>query len=128
MGLHERMTGAERVAKRRAALRAQGYKPRQFWLPDLTNAKVRAELAREAKHIRRLDAASDGRAVGRGHGAGGSGDAAGAGVCEVRVWDGLLLAHHWVTGSRADFIRNLAQSLGAIGNYRRLFSRARTCW
>lgn len=59
MGLHERMTGAERVAKRRAALRAQGYKPRQFWLPDLTIPKVRAELAREAKHIRRLDAASD---------------------------------------------------------------------
>lgn len=59
MGVHERMTGAERVAKRRAALRAKGLKPRQFWLPDLTNAKVRAGLAQEAKHIHRLDAASD---------------------------------------------------------------------
>lgn len=60
MGIHGRMTGAERVAKRRAALRAEGLKPRQFWLPDLTNAKVRAGLAQEAKHIRRIDAASDG--------------------------------------------------------------------
>ena len=59
MGVHERMTGAERVAKRRAALRAKGLKPRQFWLPDLNNPKVRAGLAQEAKHIHRHDAATD---------------------------------------------------------------------
>lgn len=58
MGVHERMTGAERVAKRRAALRAQGLKPKQYWLPDLSNTRVRAGLAREAEHIHRIDAAS----------------------------------------------------------------------
>ncbi|NJS15106.1 MAG: antitoxin MazE family protein [Sphingopyxis sp.] len=59
MGVHERMTGAERVAKRRAALRATGLRPRQFWLPDLANPTVQAKLANEARHIHRLDAASD---------------------------------------------------------------------
>jgi Protein of unknown function (DUF3018) len=59
MGVHERMTGAERVAKRRAALRAKGMKLRQFWVPDPSNAGVRAQLTREAQEIRRLDAASD---------------------------------------------------------------------
>jgi Protein of unknown function (DUF3018) len=59
MGVHERMTGAERVAKRRATLRAKGLKLRQFWVPDLSNPSVRAQLAREAGAIRQLDAASD---------------------------------------------------------------------
>jgi hypothetical protein len=59
MGVHEKMTGAERVAKRRASLRARGLKLRQFWVPDMGNSNVRAELSREAKEINRLDAASD---------------------------------------------------------------------
>ena len=59
MGLHEKMTGAERVAKRRAALRARGLKLRQFWVPDMSNPSVRAELSREAKVISRLDRESD---------------------------------------------------------------------
>jgi regulator of protease activity HflC (stomatin/prohibitin superfamily) len=48
MGKHEVFTGAQRVAKRRAALRAQGLRPRQFWLPDLRNPVVRAEIAADA--------------------------------------------------------------------------------
>ena len=34
MGFEKPLTGAQRVAKRRAALRAQGLRPRTFWLPD----------------------------------------------------------------------------------------------
>ena len=52
MGVHETMTGAQRVAKRRAALRAKGFKLRQFWLPDLSNPEVLAELQRGMATIR----------------------------------------------------------------------------
>lgn len=48
MGVHENLTGSQRVAKRRAALRAEGLKPRQIWLPDLKNPKVRAEIRADA--------------------------------------------------------------------------------
>lgn len=34
MGFETPLTGAERVARRRAALRAQGLRPRTFWVPD----------------------------------------------------------------------------------------------
>jgi hypothetical protein len=57
MGVHEPVSGAERVAKRRAAQRAKGLKLRQFWLPDVTQPSVRAQLAREAEQIRAMDAA-----------------------------------------------------------------------
>ncbi len=59
MGAHQNMTGAQRVAKRRAALRAKGLRPKQFWVPDMSNPNVRAQLSREAKEINRLDAESD---------------------------------------------------------------------
>ncbi|WP_232280306.1 antitoxin MazE-like protein [Sphingomonas sp. PAMC 26605] len=36
------MTSAERVAKRRAALRAQGLRPKTFWLPDTSTPEFRA--------------------------------------------------------------------------------------
>ena len=52
MGVHETMTGAQRVAKRRAALRAKGFKLRQFWLPDLSNPEVLANLQRGMAAIR----------------------------------------------------------------------------
>jgi hypothetical protein len=58
MGIHDRMTGAQRVAKRRAALRAQGMKVRQFWLPDMADPAMRERLAREAQDIGAQDAAS----------------------------------------------------------------------
>jgi DNA-binding LacI/PurR family transcriptional regulator len=38
----------ERVAKRRAALRAQGLKPKQFWVPDVHSAAFKAEARLEA--------------------------------------------------------------------------------
>ncbi|WP_457350232.1 antitoxin MazE-like protein [Sphingomonas sp. UYP23] len=37
------MTSAERVAKRRAALRARGLRPKTFWLPDTTTAAFKEE-------------------------------------------------------------------------------------
>lgn len=65
MGKHETLTGAQRVARRRAALRAQGLRLRQFWVPDLRDPKVRAEIAQgiaainaskeEAEHLAWLD-------------------------------------------------------------------------
>ncbi len=51
MGKHEQVSGAERVAKRRAALRARGLRPRQFWLPDMRDATVRNEIAAQARRI-----------------------------------------------------------------------------
>ncbi len=48
MGVHVNLTGAQRVAKRRAALRAQGLRPRQIWLPDLRDPKVRARIQADA--------------------------------------------------------------------------------
>jgi hypothetical protein len=41
-------TPAQRMAARRARLRAQGLRPVQFWVPDLRDPKVRASIRREA--------------------------------------------------------------------------------
>jgi Protein of unknown function (DUF3018) len=43
----------QRMAARRARLRAQGLRPVQHWVPDLRNPKVLAEIRREAKLIAR---------------------------------------------------------------------------
>jgi hypothetical protein len=51
MGKHERLTGAQRVAKRRAALRAQGLRLKQFWVPDVRNPKVRESIRRSIEII-----------------------------------------------------------------------------
>ncbi len=48
MGMHERLTGAERTAKYRAAKRAQGMRLKQIWVPDLSDPKVRARLRADA--------------------------------------------------------------------------------
>ena len=48
MGVHENLTGAQRAAKRRAVLRAEGLRPRQIWLPDMRDPKVRAEIRADA--------------------------------------------------------------------------------
>jgi hypothetical protein len=37
------------MASRRERLRAQGLRPVQFWVPDLRDPKVLAEIRREAK-------------------------------------------------------------------------------
>jgi hypothetical protein len=55
MGKHEVFTGAQRVAKRREALRALGMRPKQFWLPDLRDPKVLAEIRREVDSINRSE-------------------------------------------------------------------------
>ena len=41
-------TSAERVAKRRAALRAQGLRPIQIWVPDTRAPGFAEECARQA--------------------------------------------------------------------------------
>ena len=48
MGVHENLTGAQRAARYRAAKRAQGLRPRQVWVPDLRDPKVRARLQADA--------------------------------------------------------------------------------
>lgn len=45
MGFEKPLTGAERVARRRAALRAQGLKPKTIWVPD-RNSKAYQEQAK----------------------------------------------------------------------------------
>lgn len=46
-------TPRERMAARRQRLRAQGLRPIQYWVPDLRDPKVRAEIRREAKLLAR---------------------------------------------------------------------------
>jgi Protein of unknown function (DUF3018) len=48
MGKHEVFTSAQRIAKRREALRERGMRPKQFWLPDLRDPKVRARIQADA--------------------------------------------------------------------------------
>jgi Protein of unknown function (DUF3018) len=55
MGVHERLTGAQRTAKYRAAKRAQGLKLKQIWLPDLRNPEVRERIRKEVEEINRRD-------------------------------------------------------------------------
>lgn len=42
-------TAKERMTARRKRLRAQGLRPVQFWVPDLRNPKVRADLRRQGR-------------------------------------------------------------------------------
>jgi Protein of unknown function (DUF3018) len=51
LGRHETFTGAERAARWRARLRAQGLRPIQLWVPDLRDPKVQAEIEREVASI-----------------------------------------------------------------------------
>ena len=44
-------TGAERVEKRRAVLRAQGLRPMQIWVPDTRAPGFAEECARQAAII-----------------------------------------------------------------------------
>jgi hypothetical protein len=46
-------TPRERMRARRERLRRHGLRPVQFWVPDLRNARVRAEIRREAKLLAR---------------------------------------------------------------------------
>jgi hypothetical protein len=42
-------TPQQRMASRRERLRAQGLRPVQFWVPDLRDPKVLADIRRQAK-------------------------------------------------------------------------------
>jgi hypothetical protein len=55
MGVHERMTGAQRTAKYRAAKRAQGLRLKQIWLPDLSDPAMQEKLRRSAEIINERD-------------------------------------------------------------------------
>ena len=53
------MTGAERVAKRRAVLRAQGLRPRTCWLPDRNDAAFNERAQRDTAIINDMRRESD---------------------------------------------------------------------
>ena len=59
MGVHENLTGAQRAARYRAAKRAQGLRLKQFWVPDVRNPKVLADIDRAVAAINRSMAESD---------------------------------------------------------------------
>jgi hypothetical protein len=42
-------TPQQRMAARRKRLRAQGLRPVQYWVPDLRDARVRADLRRQGR-------------------------------------------------------------------------------
>ena len=44
MGLHQNMTGAQRVARHRAAKRAQGLRLKQIWVPDLNSGDTNSAI------------------------------------------------------------------------------------
>ncbi len=46
MTAQQRTPDAERVAHRRKALRAEGLRPRTYWLPDMRDEAVKAEIGR----------------------------------------------------------------------------------
>lgn len=45
------LTGAQRVAKRRAALRAQGLKPVTIWVPDVRSVDFRERAERSCQWL-----------------------------------------------------------------------------
>ena len=53
------LSSRERVAKRRAALRAQGLRPKQIWVPDLRRPEIREQIRREAEAIAASDREAD---------------------------------------------------------------------
>jgi hypothetical protein len=46
-------TAQQRMQARRNRLRAQGLRPVQHWVPDLRDARVRADLRRQARLLSR---------------------------------------------------------------------------
>lgn len=51
MGYAKPLTGAERVARRRAALRAQGLRPRTFWLPDTRTPEFKEQARKSCEWL-----------------------------------------------------------------------------
>ena len=52
MGAHERLTGAQRAARRRAVLRAQGLRPIHLWVPDLRDPEVLERIRADAASLK----------------------------------------------------------------------------
>jgi Protein of unknown function (DUF3018) len=55
MGVHEKLTGAQRTARYRAAKRAKGLRLKQIWVPDLSNPEVRERIRQSVAEINRRD-------------------------------------------------------------------------
>jgi hypothetical protein len=53
VGYEQPKSSAQRVAKRRAALRAQGLRPRTIWLPDTSTPEFKAAAARACEALDR---------------------------------------------------------------------------
>jgi hypothetical protein len=51
MNKPEPLSTRERVARRRAALRAQGLRPKQVWVPDLRSPEMRERIRQECLAI-----------------------------------------------------------------------------
>lgn len=47
MTRHEKFNGRERVARHRAAMRAQGYRLTQMWVPDVSSREFLAQARRD---------------------------------------------------------------------------------
>jgi hypothetical protein len=59
MGIQQPLTTRERTARRRAVMREAGLRPRQFWLPDVNDPEVKAEIARACAVIAASDQTDD---------------------------------------------------------------------
>jgi hypothetical protein len=55
MGFEKPLTGAERVARRRAALRAQGLRPKTFWLPDTRTTSFQEQARQDVARLWELE-------------------------------------------------------------------------
>ena len=51
MGYEKPKSSAERVAKRRAALRAQGLRPKTFWVPDTRTPEFQERARRTVEWL-----------------------------------------------------------------------------
>jgi hypothetical protein len=56
--MSEPMSRAERVARRRAKLRAAGLRPVQLWVPDTRTAEFAEECRRQSQRIRESETAA----------------------------------------------------------------------
>jgi DNA-binding LacI/PurR family transcriptional regulator len=52
MGYEPPKTSAQRVAKRRAALRAQGLRPKTIWVPDTRTSQFQEQVRKANEQIR----------------------------------------------------------------------------
>ncbi len=51
MAKPERISSRDRVARRRAAMRAQGLRPKQIWVPDLRDPEVQARIRAQCEAL-----------------------------------------------------------------------------